>query len=280
MLDRDNTPLGFFPGPEHDIGLQKISTVRSAGSTTVVSRSLSVINGNNCSTTNRLDIYDEVGIFIATAIAETKETKSRGMTIDTGREFNGLATCWDISDDGRLYVAPHFNEYRILVYDRSGAKERIIQTEYESVRRSAENMADLKHQKDSLRRTEGVSEDINPFLRDIDSLYCRPNGELWVLSSQGLRDCSERQLGIFHVYGHDGHYLHDVSLEADYDPKRDDFLITGNRLFILKEAQMMPATVSTASFGNSMVMTASHGPENDEGDDNEARPFSVICYEL
>jgi len=67
----------------------------------------------------------------------------------------------------------------------------------------------------------------------------------------------------------------------DYNAERDDFILARNRLFILKESKMMPATVTTASYGNSMVMGISQGPApEDIKDDEEARPFSIICYKL
>ncbi len=280
MLTPDNTPLGYFADSNRNVGRQRFSQAVSSTQNTVVSRSVSSIDGNINSTRNTLDIHDNSGGFIATAIEETRKSRSRGMSIEDGREFNGLATCWDVSADGSLFVAPHFNEYKILVFDGNAESACIIHTPYESVRRSEKNLAELEAQNDVLRKVEGESVDINPYVRDIRSLHCRPEGELWVLSSRGIIECPALRLGNFHVYDSDGHYRHNVCLQVDYDPERDDFIIDGNRLYILKESQMRPATVSSASHGNSMLLVSSRAPNNDQPDEGEARPFSVICYEL
>jgi len=264
-LDQNNIPLDYFSPPSRKVGGRRFSQVRSSLDYNVVSRSISKIEDNLMTTRHSLDFHDRAGKFIATVMEDVRQTRSRGMSIDNGREFNSLASCWDLSSDGRLFVAPFFNQYKILVFDR----------------RSAENMAKLELQNEQLRRADGRSEDLNPYVRDIDQLFCHPNGELWVLSSQGLQDCPDHQLGSFHVYDTSGHYLYEVNLQVDYNAERDDFILARNRLFILKESKMMPATVTTASYGNSMVMGISQGPApEDIKDDEEARPFSIICYKL
>lgn len=280
MLDKEGVPQGQFDSPETDYLRNRYYRARSSSSYTALSQSVSTTTGNVMTSQNSLQIYDASGNYVVTAIDQTKESPSRGMTIDDGTEYNGLATCWDISPDGRIFVAPYFDQYKILVFDCAGTKQATIQAEYNPVRRSAEQLAELEKENRLLQKVEGKTVDIYPYKRDISGLFCRPNSNMWVLSSRGELDCPENQLGIFHVFDNGGRYLYNLSLIVDYNPKRDSFRIDKDLLFILKESQMMPATTSTARFGNSMVITSSREPERETSADDGAEPFSVICYRL
>lgn len=280
LLDSEGVPQGLFNAPSDDIMRHHFHRARSSRDITVLSRSYSTIAGKTMTSANSLQIYDAVGNPVASAIEEQRETLSQGMSINDGTEMNGLAECWDLSQTNRIYVAPHFNRYEILIFDGAGTAVGTIRTQYESVRRSREQLAELERGNDSLKQAEGRSVDINPYLRDISGLYCRPDSSLWVLTSQGEKDCPDNQLGIFHVYDETGNYSHNLVLSVDYDPLRDDFRLDGSTLFILKEAKMMPATTSTASFGNFMVARKSVAPKEETLSKGEAKPFSVICYRV
>jgi len=68
-----------------------------------------------------------------------------------------------------------------------------------------------------------------------------------------------------------------VALAADYDPEFDKFVISGNRLYVLKEARMAPKTA--ASNGQVVVMSPSTSSTR-APDDQGPHPYAVVCYEL
>ena len=279
LLDRQGDPRGTFALPEHGGGLPRIWRFRGSADRFVVSYSTSRSDARTTHTVNRLDLFGGDAGFLATLLRTTRETRSQGMSIDTGRESNGLATCWDLAPDGRVFAAPEYDAYEVHVYDRDGAPQSIIRRPSSPVPHTPEHMAELRAQREDLQRFEGESVSIHPYQRAITSLSARPDGSLWVLSSQGLRDCPPAHLGVFHVFDREGHYRHDLTLSVDYDPARDRFRLDGNRLYILKEALMKPATRFTARYGNSLVAVANH-PPRDFDPEAEPRPYSVIAYEL
>jgi len=280
LLDNKGMPHGMFNSQETNYLRHRYFQARSSNDFSVLSESESTISGNVMTSLFSLKIYDAHGNYLDTAIDQKKESPSRGMTVDDGMEFNGLATCWDISNANSIFLAPYFDQYKVLVFDLENSKQTIIQVEYNPVRRSDEQLAELEKGKKLLQKVEGRTVDIYQYQRDISGLYCRPNNNLWVLSSQGVQDCPENQLGIFHVYDSDGLYLYNLSLLVDYNPRRDSFRIDKDFLFILKESKMKPATTHSAQYGNSMVMSVSRGPESELLAEATAKPFSVICYKL
>ncbi|MDX2475183.1 MAG: hypothetical protein QNL91_15920 [Candidatus Krumholzibacteria bacterium] len=123
--------------------------------------------------------------------------------------------------------------------------------------------------------------EIEEMARDISAVIARPNGELWVMNSRGERECPAGHIGIFDVFDTQGRFVRTLRREADYSPDDDQYLIRGNHLYVLKEAQNAPDRTFSGGGGNMMmVMSSGGGGEEEEDDDEEPRPYEVICYEL
>ncbi len=123
--------------------------------------------------------------------------------------------------------------------------------------------------------------EIEEMARDIGEVIARPNGEFWVMSSRGERECPDGHIGIFDVFDAKGRFVHTLRLEADYNADDDQYLIRGNHLYVLKEAQNAPDRTFSGGGGNMMMVVSSGGSsDEDEDEDEEPRPYEVICYEL
>ncbi len=189
---------------------------------------------------------------------------------------------WKIGADGRVYVAPYYQRYQIVALDPEGGPPVVIEREYESLERSETEIQEILEERKALADRIGgeeVDEEINPFKRDISRIVTRENGELWVLSGRGEAQCPQRAIGIFDVFDPKGRYVRQITLDADFDGKYDDFRIIADRLLVLKEANVgTPMVSSGGGGGGQMVMIRAGGRLQDE--DREPQPFEIVCYEL
>ncbi len=102
--------------------------------------------------------------------------------------------------------------------------------------------------------------------RDIQRIYPGPDGQLWVLTSRGAYDAPAGTIGSFDVFDSTGNHLREVALQAEGDFEEDGFFFAGNRLFVVTDW----VAARNAMFGRS----------DEDEEDEEAIPVSVICYEM
>ncbi len=216
-------------------------------------------------------------------LLHTMETQSGGnISISTGQD-NDFMNNWSVGSDGQIAVYRRTSQYLVEVFGADGKPVRNIRREYKSVRRPDEEIEDARRQQEQMRERFGgnVQMEIEEMARDISDVIARPNGELWVLSSEGLRDCPEGHIGVFDVFDTKGRFVHQMRLEADYSPDDDQYLIRGNHLYVLKEAQNAPDRSFSGGGGMmTMVISSGGGNDEDEDEDEEPAPYEVICYEL
>lgn len=186
---------------------------------------------------------------------------------------------WAAGPDGRVYVSPHYDAYQVDVHGPDGNVERVIAMDYDHVKRTAEEIAELEEQRTG---TYSFGEldlgPIEPALRDIAAIHPRPDGSLWVISSRARRDRPDGAVGAFDVFDRKDRLVRRVALAADFDPDYDEFVISGNRLYVLKEALSAPASGPSSAGDGAMVLRI--GQPRQQDDDREPMPYSVICYDL
>ena len=221
---------------------------------------------------------------IQQVICQETEIDPTGNINIGGMHDNEFIEYWTLAGDGRVFVAPHKDRYQIEVYNPMGELVQVINRRYKTVKRSKDDLAADKKKQDELTKRFGgmVQLTIRENERDISSMHFRPNGELWVTSSLGLKECPEGTIGLFDVFDADGKFTRQVGLEADYNPKKDDFLLVGDNLFVLKQAKVRPASLSTAVTGGmtSISFTGGAMGEDDEDEEEDLTPPSVVCYRL
>jgi len=220
---------------------------------------------------------------LRTKVLHSFEEQSGGsISISAGGD-NDFVNNWAMGPGGEVAVHRNGAEYLVEVFGADGEPVHHIRREYKSVRLPEEELAELREQREQMQqRFQGsVDLEINEVAPDIDDVVVRPDGELWVLSSQGLRDCPAGSIGVFDVFDAKGRFVRQTSITADYDPDNDQFLLRGNHLYVLKEANNAPDRTFSGGGGSMMMMISSGGGgSDDEDEDEEPRPYEVICYEL
>lgn len=220
---------------------------------------------------------------VAQVVRERKDVQSgNSVSISLGGDEDDFTRNWVLAANGDVVVFPRAFEYRLEYYNRQGQLERIVERPYETLRRSDEDLAAARKQAEALQaRFTGMTRTVEERERDISAVYPRPDGSLWVACSQGARDCPAGSLGVFDVFDPAGRYLQTLRIDGvDYDPARDNFTLTGDRLYVFKEARKAPSRTSTAGGGGMMMMMIQGGSDEEEDDDGELRPFEVICYRI
>ncbi len=178
-----------------------------------------------------------------------------------------------VGPDGRVYAAPDRDAYRINVYAPDGALERVIERDYRSLPRDAEDRRYLN------ALFEGAFRNI-PFpvklkLADNESdiqwmtrgLQVDDDGNVWVLPSRGTRDQPDGVLATFDVFTPDGGFDRQVQVSCDGNGRKDAvFFLDAQRVLLIRGY----ADAVAAQFGGGVA------PDEDA----EAEPMSLVCYRI
>ncbi|MCP4546923.1 MAG: 6-bladed beta-propeller [bacterium] len=280
-LDGDGLPGPHFSVCGNARGLSTLERGQAAGEHVVI--------GSGCANFDAVGVdyslafVDSQGEVLHTIRSETELSTNGSINIGGAHDFEFIEY-WTLAANGNVYISPEKDNYRIDVYDTQGDLVRVIQRRYETLRRSAEARAADKKQAEEMKAKFGnmVQMITREYERDIETLHARPNGELWVASSRSLRDRPDNTVGLFDVFNERGHFLRQVGLEVDYDAEYDDYVLIGDLLFILKQANAQPATTSTNVSGGMTTITFSGGVATavEDEETGEEIPPSVICYRL
>jgi len=179
-----------------------------------------------------------------------------------------------VGPDGRVYTAPERTEYAINVYAPDGTLEKVIRRDYESRRRTPEDMAWIRDlMEGNFRQLPGGYElKISEFDSDLywlnRSLQVDEDGNLWALSSRGARENPAGVLATFDVFDPSGVFDRQVQVACDGDGNEDGvFLLGTHRVLVIKGYVDATATM----FGGAPA-------EGEEGE--EAAPMQLICYRI
>jgi hypothetical protein len=280
VLGPDGAGLDDFPLPfDDERSMLLLQEARSRGDEIFLSYINPVIAGGGVVLKRGLIAVDPDGKRTAT-LKEDSQPQSGGAVRITDDASEDFYRNWEIGSDGRVYVAPHYQRYQILALDPRGNPPKVIERAYESVKRTDEELAQLREEQEAEAgrwRGADVRREPSPFRRDIGRIAARESGELWVLPSRGRMDLPAGTLGTFDVYDSSGRFVRQVTVKADFDDRYDDFAIAGDRLFVFKEANSASDQVSTGA-GGRMVMVRRGGGR--QGDEREPRPFEIISYRL
>ena len=233
-------------------------------------------------TRRRLIAVDADGKLLATYSQLSEFHEGGGMVLRFGSDEGGAEDFigqWDIDAAGRVTTAPLYDEYLLRVYAPDGRLQRLIRRDYERVKRTRAQVAEIEEGYEGM--PAGFPRPpINPYQRNIQGITARPDGSIWVSTSEGREEQQAGKVGPFDRFDAEGRFQQRLWLSADYDPERDDVIVTGDRLFVIKEAQMVTSSFS-ASSGNMAMEIHMGGREEDEAEDEgEVAPLSVINYRL
>ncbi len=291
-IDPEGIPTGNIPLAEGGMGMHMLHKLAGWDGFTVASLMVPNFSDGQVSTTQKMFSVNGDGEIVATYYDETDDqsgsSNGGGVSISMNTDDNDLSRHWTVGTDGQVYCARKYGEYEIDVFSADGKKRHVIQREYESIKRPKEEIEQMEEEMAEISRRftgGGMERDINPWARDIENMFAQSNGELWVETSVCIKDSQVGGIRNLDVYDNNGRFLHQLSIDVDYDAERDDYIIDGDRLYVLKEAKKLPGASGATTFGGhgggAVVMSIGGGSqESDEDDDEEALAFAVVCYDL
>ncbi|MCK4304013.1 MAG: hypothetical protein KAY24_07225 [Candidatus Eisenbacteria sp.] len=138
-----------------------------------------------------------------------------------------------VARDGSTFISPRRSEYSIHAFDPAGRLRMVIEREYEAVRRTKEEIADMQaYWRNHYRRVKNLDLRIMDFERNITRLYARDDGSLWVETSRGWDKLPPGIADILDVFDAEGRFIRQVVLKKDIDTANDFVFLLGNRALI------------------------------------------------
>ena len=92
---------------------------------------------------------------------------------------------------------------------------------------------------------------------------------LWVVSSRGAIDSPEGTVATFDVFDRRGRFVQQISIGCDANFVEDGLHFDGDRMIVVKGLRSSRRAMYAGLTGG-----------NDNDDEEEAEPMSVICYDL
>jgi len=178
---------------------------------------------------------------------------------------------WTVDEEGRIYVAPHRNEYRIEVYGTDGDLERVISREYESYPRDEE----LKRTATLIVEAVGAYHPVPPHSvtiedtePDIIGMWIAPDGELWVQTSRGNHEQPDGAYAVYDIFTPDGDFVRQAALICDADASKDGLaMLADGRIVVVAGA--LDAWLTQQAVERS----------EEEKDAAAANPLEIVVYE-
>jgi len=256
-----------------------VPRIRVHGDGLVMSMNCTKFDNGEMELRRTLGFFDKHGILQTTVFSDQRAQQGGTLSVaSTGGDF---VNRWTSCSNGNLIVYRHKFEYIIEIFGPDGQEIQQIHRQYTSLDRPQKEIDDEEAQMKDLiaRMGANIEHNVQKVANDIARIIPRSNGNMWVLTSEGTRDLPENTIGTFDVFTADGRFERQVTIEVEYDRADDLFVVRGDYLYVLKEAQNAPAR-SSFSGGGRMVMASTGGIGGDEDDDEESEPYEVICYKL
>ncbi len=173
---------------------------------------------------------------------------------------------WDVAPDGRVWVAPERNRYAIHVHAPDGKLEQVIEREFTSRPRTAEEKDRVMRVLEAQVRGAPVKFDLSceETAEDIEQVLCVPDGSVWVMSSRGSRNQPPGVFATYDVFDAQGTFVRQAAVQCPGDAEMDGLLPTGDGHFVM----------ITNFVGAAMALQGAAG--KDEGE--EGAPMEIIYY--
>lgn len=269
QLTKDGQPSGEFPIPQApDGGFQMIQGGDSRGGNIVLfmARQKFDQDAGKWSRQSFLTSIDAAGKQTA-AYASKENVINMASAEMNDATWDTFERRWEVGPDGKVYSCNSYDNYEITVYDKTGKVEKVITRDYKHIARSAE-------EKDFMNRMMGhwakmipnCKVVIHDMTKDIEGIYLRDDGSLWVLTSAGARNLPKGTLGVFDVFNPEGHFVKQVTLQGQGDPLEDLYVFEKDRLYVV--TSFLQAAMSA------------QGVQGLYDEAEEPEPMAVICYKL
>jgi len=275
QVDLDGVPTGELrPGGDDPAagGFFALRGAASVGGRLVLS-GVRISRGENTRTaTNFISQFGMDQTELVTYAQKVSVREFRGAALSEKDEFFPHNGGWAVGPDGRVYLAPERNIFRIDVYDPAGGLERSFSRKYDSWKRTGQELEKARESMIPFRRRNRRPPDVvvEPTERDILNMRVAPDGRLWVLPSRGIKNQPEGIHSTWDLFDADGIFQQTVSIACEGNGARDALFFAGPDLVVLVKEH---AEAMTAFRGQS--------DESQEAETElEARPLEVVCYRI
>jgi hypothetical protein len=273
-VDLDGLPAGELrPGGDDPStgGFFALRSSAAAGNHLVLGGARITRGENSRTATNFLSAHGPDGAETVRYLERVSVREFGRLEISEKKEFFPGRGAWALAEDGRVYVAPARNDYRIEVYGPGGVHESSITRPYESWKRTAAETERAREMMMPFRRRNrnDINIVVEPTERDILDIRVDPQGRIWVLPSRGIREQDEGVHSTWDVFDNTGAFSRQVAFICEGDGQKDALFFPGGGLAVLVKEH-----------SEAMFAFRGRGADNPDQDDadTEARPLEVICY--
>jgi len=191
-------------------------------------------------------------------------------------EEESLPSFWWLSavgPEGKIYSVPDRNAYRINIYSADGTLERVVERDYKSLTRTADDRAWMTALLGGALSNVPFEvnfkiADTEPAIRWLNrGLQVDNDGNIWILSTRGMREQPTGVMATLDVFDKAGRFDQQVQVMCpDGDASEDGiFLLGDDRLLLIKGY----VDAMAASLGGGVIE-----------DDGEAVPMELVCYSI
>ena len=265
LLTPDGDPAGDFTIDEEDGGFRMLFGGESGGDNMVLAYVTAKMESGKRTRISILASFEVDGTEGARYHKSESTMNFANPVVD---ERKGLAPTWALGPTGNVHVIDAFGEYRINVLTPDGSPIHTVEREFEHLMRTDEEKEAMK-KRFIIRGPVDPRIVVSEYEPDVNRLFPRRDGTLWVLTSRGMKASTENVIAVFDVFDAEGRFTHEVTLEGQGNPKEDSVFIVGDRVFVVTQ------------FVNAM-RSAFGGDDSPSGDEEveEPEPMEVICYRL
>ena len=267
VLTPEGEPLGNYPVPEPDDGgMQMLSGGRLAGDHVVLNVNQFARRETGFDTIASLIAVDDEGNLTATYFTRRDARDFANMVFDEKKMMGALV--WNVGMNGSVFTSDDFDAYRIQVWNPDGTVERVIEREYAHRERSEKEIKRSTPVVRLRRGNQSQSPDVKGSKtdRDVQQIFPRGNGDLWVLSSRGAFDVAPGVIATFDVYDKNGKFTRQLTFNGKGSYAEDGLHIVNDRLYVVT--------------GLRSARRAQIGEGEGSEDDADDEPMGVICYDL
>ncbi len=267
-LTREGAPAGTFElgGGATQGGFNVIVEAKSAGGNLVLAGQRITQTATGNSRTFFLASFDGAGAEKTRYLEKVVELDLSKPSITEKAYSFVYPRRWDVAPDGRVWAPAERNRYAINVYAPGGKLERVVEREYASRPRTAEEIDRVNRVLEAQVRGAPmkIETGVESTEQDIDQLRCLADGTVWVLSSRGSVEQPAGVFATWDVFDAAGAFVRQVAVHCPGNAKEDGLMPTGDGHYV----------VVTGLVDAAMAMQGAVGKE----DSAEAAPMEVIYY--
>jgi hypothetical protein len=276
-VDRHGEPAGtvdITAGDPAQGGFTILRTCRGGGGHTVVGVTLAATDPEAGRQTRRplvAELADD-GTLGHVYVEDRYEIDFSELTFKESEQLDIALRRMTVGGDGRVYVAPDRESYRIDVFAPDGALDRVIERDYPVHQRTDAEIEEWRQLFLASMRggPPGISVDICETAAPIDwvfgGMWVRDDGRLWVRTSRSAVDQPDGIMLTYDVFDPAGHFVEQVRVACPGDGHEDALFFAGADRMILITGFMDSVR---AMFG---------GVETDAA--KEPEPMQVVCYQV